>query len=496
MRIPVIPISYADAKPFLAALEGPIAPPHWSGSLPITYHVGPGKARVHLEVVSDWSLKTIYDVVAFLRGDQQPDHWILRGNHHDAWVFGAWDPLAGQVALMAEAKAFGALAQQGWKPKRTLVYTSWDAEEPGLIGSTEWAETHAGELQKKAVLYVNSDTNGRGFLNAGGSHALQRLVNEVASKIKDPETNATIQERLRAKLIIDGEEKDAKKEKKKNAELAEKGGDLPISALGSGSDFTPFLQHLGIATLSLEYGGEDQDYGIYHSAYDSYDHYLRFGDPKFVYGITLAETIGHTLLQVAESDVLPFQFTDFAETIDRYLVDLHTLCDETREETQKQAKFLDSGAYVLAADPEKHLLPPERKTEVPSIDLTPLSESLKNLKKSASSYDAALHRAQENGFSSIRAEQIAALNQLLQGIEQTLLSGDGLPGREWFRHLIYAPGMNTGYDVKTLPGIREAIEARQWNEAIQYVGRTAACLDAYRDRIDKATSMLEDSAGK
>ena len=491
MRIPVIPISYGDAKQFLSALDGPIAPDHWRGNLPITYHVGPGKARVHLQVVSDWNRETIYDVIATLRGSDQPDQWLLRGNHHDAWVFGAWDPLSGQVALMAEAKAFDALLKQGWKPKRTLVYTSWDAEEPGLLGSTEWAETHSDELQKKAVLYVNSDTNGRGFLEAGGSHSLQHLVNEVASGIPDPETKTSTLDRLRAKLLVSATEKDAKDEEKKLPKIVASGADVPIKALGSGSDFTPFFQHLGIATLSLEYGGEDDDEGIYHSAYDSYDHYIRFGDPTFSYGVTLAKTIGHTLLRMEESDVFPFQFASFAETIGRYVENLNTLRNKMREEDANQAKLLDSNAYALAEDPTKHLSPPEKKSEVPAIDFSPLDQSLKRLKESAAGYDAALQSAQANGFQGIAPDRIASLNQLLQGAEQRLLSEEGLPGRAWYRHLVYAPGMNTGYEAKTLPGILEAIEGRRWDEAKEYVKRTASVLNNYCDQIDRAAALLQ-----
>ncbi|MBU6477319.1 MAG: M28 family peptidase, partial [Xanthomonadaceae bacterium] len=241
LKIPVLPISYADATPLLQAIGGPDAPENWRGALPFTYHVGAGPARVHMVVKSDWSLKPIYDVIAKLPGSSDADQWVLRGNHHDGWVFGAFDPLAGMVAELGEAKALGTLYKQGWKPKRTIVYASWDGEEPGLLGSTEWAETHAKELQQKAVVYINSDTNGRGMLFAGGSHSLQHLVNQVAAGVTDPETQASVQQRQRASLDVHAAEKNASPMMKESAKLAGKDGDIPIAPLGSGSDYSAFL---------------------------------------------------------------------------------------------------------------------------------------------------------------------------------------------------------------------------------------------------------------
>ena len=358
MKIPVIPISYSDAQPLLAALAGPVAPNAWRGALPITYHIGPGPAKVHLAISSDWGQKPVYDVIARIPGSQNPDEWIVRGNHRDGWVFGAWDPLSGHVDMMAEAKAIGALLKTGWRPKRTLVFASWDGEEPGLLGSTEWAETHAEELQHKAVLYLNSDINSRGFLEVGGSHSLQHLVNDVAAGVKDPETGATSQARLRAKTLVDGYEKGASEQEKKDATMAAAGGDLVIEALGSGSDFTPFLQHLGITSLSIQYGGESDQAGVYHSKYDSFDHYVRFGDPGFVYGIAEAETVGHVILRVADADVLPLQFAGFAQAVDGYVGELHQLTDQKRKAAQELGKLLDQNAFTLASDPTRPVLAP------------------------------------------------------------------------------------------------------------------------------------------
>jgi N-acetylated-alpha-linked acidic dipeptidase len=458
--------------------------------LPLTYHVGPSAAKAHLVVLSDWGQKPVYDVIAVLKGSTAPDQWIVRGNHHDGWVFGAWDPLAGNVALMAEAKAIGGLVKQGWRPQRTLVYASWDGEEPGLLGSTEWAETHAKELQAKAVLYLNSDTNGRGFLDAGGSHSLQHLVNQVADGVTDPETHVSVGERMRARMLVDGSGKDAKPEARADAKLAAGGGDLPIEALGSGSDYSAFLEHLGIASLDLGFSGEDDDGGIYHSRYDSFDHYIRFGDPTFEYGVALAKVAGHIVLRTADANVLPMRFGDFSSTLDRYVGELHKLVDDTRKATEQQHQLLDAHAFTLTSDPTRPLAPPARDSDVPAIDLAPLDQAAKQLKQSAQAYQAAYAKRAAAGFNMPAARQ-QQLNQLMGSMEQGLSDPAGLPGRPWFKHFIYAPGMLTGYGVKTVPGVREAIEARRWNEADHYAKVTAEVLDRYRAQLDRLTALLD-----
>ncbi|MEO8351150.1 MAG: transferrin receptor-like dimerization domain-containing protein [Chthoniobacteraceae bacterium] len=489
LKIPVMPISHADALPLLSALEGPVAPPAWRGALPITYHLGPGPAKVHLAIESDWSLKKCYDVIAVMMGSEFPDEWIVRGNHHDGWVFGANDPLSGNVALMAEAKAIGALAKDGWRPKRTLVYASWDAEEPGLIGSTEWAETHADELRRKAVLYVNTDGNGRGFLNASGSHSFQSLVNQVAASVHDPETGVSALERRRARMMVEGNKKGAEDDAKKLAKLVSDGAPPPLDAIGSGSDYTVFIDHLGIASLNLSYGGEDDTNGVYHSAYDSFDHYSRFGDPGFAYGVALAKTAGRVVLRTAEADVLPLRFGDFAGRVADYLDEVHKLADTMRESTELQHRMLDENNFKLAADPTKTYLPPERDSPVPVLNLAPLDNALLRLQKCAKACDQAMAKATQLGGAP--RTQLAAL---LQGMEQSLIHAEGLPGREWFRHMIYAPGLKTGYGAKTLPGVREAIEDRRWPEAEQYAGVIGEVLNGYCDQLDKITALLSDSA--
>jgi N-acetylated-alpha-linked acidic dipeptidase len=490
LKIPVLPISYGDAQPLLAALAGPVVPPSWRGALPITYHMGVGPAKVHLSISSEWSLKTLYDVIARIEGSQHPDEWVVRGNHRDGWVYGATDPLSGHVDMMAEAKAIGALLKTGWHPKRTLIYASWDGEEPGLLGSTEWAETHAQELQKKAVLYLNSDSNLRGFLSASGSHSLQHLVNDVAAGIKDPETGVSVQARERARLLVEGFEGGGSEEQKKEARQAAAGGDLAIGALGSGSDYTPFLQHLGIASLNIEYGGEGDMGGVYHSSYDTFEHYARFGDPTFQYGVAEAQTIGHIILRMTDAPVLPLQLSGLAETLEGYTQEVHRLSDEQRRHAEELARLLDQNAFGLATDPTEKVLPPAREAEVPYLNLAPLDNAVARLKRSAKAYDE-LYAHQLAAGTKLPDAKAAELDVLLAGLEQALTDARGLPSRDWFKHMIYAPGRLTGYGVKTLPGVREAIEQGRWDEAAQYAAITAAAITTYCDRVDRASSLLK-----
>ena len=489
LKIPVLPISYAAAQPLLAALDGEVVPEKWRGALPITYHFGPGPAKVHLIVKSDWSLKTIYNVIAVMKGSEHPDEWVIRGNHHDGWVFGADDPLSGNVALMAEAKAMGALVREGWKPKRTLVYCSWDAEEPGLIGSTEWVEAHEAELRQKAVLYLNSDGNGRGFFNAEGSHSLQTLVNQAADTVRDPETNVTVLKRLRAKLMV-AAGKDGSDEVKRAAKMVSTTGMAPIGALGSGSDYTAFIDHLGIASLNIGFSGESETGGVYHSAYDSFDHYSRFGDPGFVYGVALAQTAGRIMLRTAEADVLPHVTSDFAETVERYAGELHKLADTMRENTEQQHRLLDEKLHNLAADPKRGFAAPVREADVPVLNFAPLDNALLRLKKTTKSCDESLSAAMKLGLKP-DSSKLRELNTILRSLEQTLLWSEGLPNRPWFRHMIYAPGAKTGYAVKTLPGLREAIEDRRWSDTEKFAGIIAGSLDAYCDALDRSMELLQ-----
>lgn len=489
VKIPVLPISYADATPLLQALGGPVAPTGWRGALPFTYHIGAGPAQVHLLVKSDWSLKPIYDVIATLKGSTDRNQWIVRGNHHDGWVFGAWDPLAGTIALMGEAKALGALHRQGWRPARTIVYASWDGEEPMLLGSTEWAETHAKELQQKAVLYLNSDTNARGFLSVDGSHSLQHMVNQVTAGVMDPETKVSVQQRERALMEVTGAGPSATPMEKDLARLAAAGGDVPMGALGSGSDYSPFLDHLGLATLHVEFGGEDADAGIYHSRYDSFDHFIRFGDPTFRYEVALAEVAGHIVLRTADAEVLPMRFTDFSATLDRYVKQLHDEVSDERKAAQRQHKLLDSDAYRLTSDPTRPVSPPERLSDVPNVDLSPLDQAAQRLRQSAQAFETA-YAARASAGLSIPSGQLREINGLMGTMEQHLLDEAGLPGRSWYKNVMQAPGQLTGYAPKTLPAVREALEARDWSGAERSAVATARVLDGYRMQLEKITAAL------
>ncbi|APP79370.1 transferrin receptor-like dimerization domain-containing protein [Xanthomonas hortorum] len=488
LKIPTLPISWGDAQPLLAALGGPVAPEDWRGALPITYRIGgDDTARVHLKVDAEWGSKTIYNVIATLRGIEYPDQWVVRGNHRDGWVFGAADPLSGTTALLAEAKAIGELAKQGQRPKRTLVYASWDGEEAGLLGSTEWAEQHADELRRKAVLYVNTDGNGRGFLNAGGSHALQRLVNGVAADLRDPDSGVSVLDRQRARARIDALAPTAKPAQKDIAKQVAAGGDVPLKALGSGSDYSPFLQHLGLSTLDLGYGGQGGGSGVYHSLYDSYDYFARYIDPDFSYLPLLSQTVGRTVLRVANAPVLPQRFGDFADAVAGYAQELKQQADSDRTAARTQVELLQAGAYAAVDNPNRPQRAPEPKAAVPQIDFAALDQAITRLQTSAKRYDGAL--ASRGG--SLDAGVRGKLNASLQRIDQTLLAEGGLPGRPWYRNLIYAPGLATGYEVKTLPGIREALEDRRWEDLSKYIAQTAAVLDRYREAIDRNTALIE-----
>ena len=462
LKIPVLPISYHDAQPLLAALDGAVAPRDWQGGLPITYHVGPGVATVHLKLEFNWDMVPAYDVIAKIKGSEWPNEWVMRGNHHDAWVNGAGDPISGQSAMLDEAKALGDLLKTGWKPKRSIVYCSWDGEEPGLIGSTEFAENHDKELQEKAVVYINSDGNGRGFYGGGGSQALETFMDEITQNVTDPQTNVSVFDRKRARELVN-----AATAKDKKEILDRKGGRL--EALGSGSDFSSFLQHLGIPTLDLAFGGEDGG-GEYHSIYDSYNDYRRFKDPEFKYGVALSETAGHAILRMADADLLPFDFRSLQITIDKYATELKELTDKMRENTDLENQLIKANDFTLAADPTKHEQPPVAKSEVPKLDFNALKTALDSLKKSADKLAITWTAASQTTADHDK------LNKLLYHAEQQLLS-DGLPRRPWYRHTIYAPGFYTGYGVKTLPGIREAIEQRNWTEAQDQIGVVAKSIN-------------------
>ena len=477
-KIPVLPISYGDARPLLEALGGPVAPEQWRGALPLTYHLGPGPATVRLKLAFDFSQKPIYNVIATLTGSERPDQWVIRGNHHDAWVNGANDPTSGMVALLAEARAVGVLAKNGWRPKRTIVYAAWDGEEPGLLGSTEWVETHADELRQKAVAYINSDSTGRGFFDMGGSHGLETFINEVARDVVDPQTKVSIRDRARALAIVRAPSDDVRREVRDRSNLR-------ISALGSGSDYTPFLQHLGVASLNIGFSGEDSG-GEYHSIYDSIAHYERFGDPGFAYGEALAKAGGMTTLRLAQATWLPVTAKPLAETVGRYVQEVTKLADAERGRIVEENRKVRERSLQLAADPTETFVPPPLKPEAPFINLSPLLNASAKLTSAAEKFDAAVANA-KNQPRLTSADSARKLDALLQKLEPSLTDEKGLPRRPWFVHTIYAPGFYTGYGVKTLPGVREAIEQRAWSEAEQQAVQAAGA-------IVRAAGILEQAA--
>jgi N-acetylated-alpha-linked acidic dipeptidase len=478
-KIPVQPLSYSDALPLLRALRGPVAPESWRGALPMTYHLGPGPAVVHLKLEFDWKQTPLYDVIARLPGSEQPDQWIIRGNHHDAWVCGADDPVSGTVALMEEARAVSELLHHQWRPRRTIIYTVWDGEEPGLLGSTEWAETHAEELREKAAVYVNTDSTERGFLDVGGSHGLERFVNQVARDVSDPETKQSVADRWRAHRIVTA----APAERK---ELRER-SDLRIQPLGSGSDYTPFLQHLGIACLNLGFSGEGEG-GSYHSIYDSFDHYTRFCDPDFEYELALVRTCGRLVLRLADSPVLPFEFSDLAETITKYTSEVRQLADDLRTGTVETNRLIQEGLLKASADPSKPFTVPQLESEVPFINFAPLQNACASLRQSSQAFERAREQAEQSDDPA-RTSSNADLNIALAHLEHLLTASSGLPRRPWYEHLIYAPGFYTGYGVKTLPGVREALEQRHWAEATEQIQRCADAITAYAIELDRARQL-------
>ncbi|PSR12479.1 MAG: folate hydrolase [Bacteroidetes bacterium] len=468
-KIPVLPISYHDALPLLEALAGPVAPASWRGALPITYHLGPGPAKVHLKLEFNWDLQPAYDVIATLKGSTYPDEWIMRGNHHDAWVHGAADPLSGLVTLLEEARALAALAKKGMAPKRTMVYCAWGAEEPGLLGSTEWVETHAAELEQKVVAYINTDGTGSGFLGASGSHTLEKFFNEITQTVQDPEKGVSVFERRNARELVDGKPAWSYYE---------------LGALGSGSDYSPFFQHLGIASFNLGFGGESAG-GEYHTMYDSYELYKRFKDPDFQYGVALVKVAGRTSLRLANAEVLPFEFQHFATTVAGYLGEVTKLADDLRKETEKENRRISTGAYALAADPAEITVIPQPREPVPYFNFAPLQNALTELKAQAEAFEKA---AKTNTLDAERAKE---LNQLLKNMERALTNTTGLPRRPWYKHHIYAPGFYTGYGVKTLPGVREAIEQRNFPEVAEQVTVLANILQGYNAKIAAAVALMK-----
>ncbi len=484
-KIPVLPLSYGDAQPLLAALQGPVAPEAWRGALPITYHLGPGPAKVHLKVKANWDIKTLYNVIAKIPGSSSPDEWVIRGNHHDAWVNGAQDPVSAAVDELEEARGLGELLKQGWKPRRTILYCVWDGEEEGLLGSTEWAETHAEELRQHAAVYLNTDANSRGYFQPSGSHSLEKFVNDLARDIQDPETGLSAWKRHQLRLLRDSSREDRQEARTRS--------DWRISALGSGSDYTVFLDHLGVASLDFSYGGEGGE-GIYHSIYDDYYWYTHFDGTDFKYGRALAQTTGTAVLRLADADLLPFEFTALADTVRQYVNQLKKLLRDKQDEIRERNREIEEGVFSATSDPRETFLPPAREEAPPYLNFAPLDNAVEALTRSAARYHLAVEKAEADGGKALEVAALRQVNISLIETERELTNAEGLPRRPWFKHQIYAPGFYTGYEVKTIPAVREAIEQNRWDEANTALVEVGRILDGESALIMTTAEQLEKVA--
>ncbi len=473
-KIPVLPISYADATPFLKSLKGELVPEAWRGGLPFAYKVGPSVAKAHLALSFNWDRKPLYNVIARIPGATFPDQWVIRGNHHDGWVNGTADPVAGASAELEEARGLGELLKQGWKPQRTIIYCFWDGEEPALLGSTEWAETHAAELSAHAVAYFNSDGNGRGYFRAEGSSALENFVDSVVKDVDDPETKMSAWKRERLVAISKAKPED-------RAEMRSR-ADIRMEALGSGSDYTVFIHHLGVASVNMSYGGEDEGNGQYHSIYDDFYWYSHFMDTEFVYGRALAQTAGTMMIRMADADVIPFQFGNLADTVKTYVTGVKKLTDTMRADIKERNTEVADGVYKALEDPKKKRVAPAMEALPPYLNFAPLDQALDDLTTAASDYDKA--------FTANALKAPSSLNMQLIQSERAFLDPAGLPNRPWFQNMMYAPGFYTGYGVKTLPAAREAIEQKQWTDADVLIARTAAAVEREAAMLKQATQII------
>ena len=482
-KIPVLPISSADAQPLLASLSGPVAAEAWRGALPITYRIGPGPALVHLKVTSNWDIKPVYDVIATLHGSDDAAQWVIRGNHHDAWVNGADDPISGQSEMLEEARMLGELHKQGWKPKRTIIYCAWDGEEPGLLGSTEWVETHVEDLQKHAVAYLNSDSNERGIFFAGGTEDLEKLVSSAARDVQDPETKMTVYERSRLARI--GEEKDPEK----RGEIRKR-DDLEIFMLGDGSDFTAFQDFAGIPALDMEFVGETEG-DQYHSIYDDFYWYTHFVDTDFSYGRALAQTAGTVILRLADADLIPVDYSPQADAIAKYESDLEKLLKDKQDEIAEQNLELQEGVFKASADPHKTFVPPPQETVPPFMNFSPLKNAIERLKKSADLYSQALAKWKAQGSPAIPQQSLDQVNADVMRVSRLFLNQQGLPERPWFKNQVYAPGAYTGYGAKPIAAVREYMDEKKWKEAEGQIPQVAQVIDNVSAGIDQAAADLD-----
>jgi N-acetylated-alpha-linked acidic dipeptidase len=487
-KIPVQPISYADALPLLSALQGPIAPADWRGALPITYHIGPGPAKVHLKVASNWDIKPVNDVIATLHGSEDGSQWVIRGNHYDAWVNGADDPISGQSEMLEEARVLGELHKHGWTPKRTIIYCAWDGEEPGLLGSVEWVETHVDELQAHAVAYINTDSNERGFFSAGGTQDLQTLISGVARDIQDPETHISVFQRAHLRGIAEAKDSEERTE-------ARQRGDLRVDALGDGSDYTAFQDFAGISSLDLSFEGEDEG-DQYHSIYDDFYWYTHFVDTDFSYGRTLAQTAGTAVMRLADADLIPFDYAPQADAIAKYESDLEKLLKDKQDEIAERNLELQEGVFTATADPHKTSVPPPAEAVPPYMNFTPMKNAIERLKKNAERYSKALAKWRDDGSPAVSAQSLDAINADLLRVPRLFLNQKGLPERPWFKNQIYAPGAYTGYGAKPIAAVREYMDEKKWKEAEAQIPGVGTVIENVAAGIGKAADELEAAVAK
>jgi len=431
-KIPVTPLSSADASPILEHLGGPASPREWQGALPFTYHVGPGPAKVKMHLKQDYQFRTIWDVIGKVRGASSPEEWVVAGNHRDAWVYGAVDPNSGTAAMLEAVHGLGELLKSGWKPKRTIVIGSWDAEEEGLIGSTEWGEDHAEDLAHAAA-YFNMDVavSGKKF-GASGVPSLKEFIREIAKAVPSPQ-GGTVYDAWKKTSQPSPENSRSQETSTFRPPPAAMQNDVPVGDLGSGSDYTVFLQHLGVPSTDISSTG---DYGVYHSAFDNFAWFKRFGDPDFHYEQQMARIYGLEVLRMSSADVLPYDYENYGKEILVYL-------DAAKNKSKE--RFGDKAPdFSKALEGARHL------------------------------QDAGAKMLQKQRKMPLAAERI---NVKLQGAERTLLIPEGLPNRPWYHHAIYAPGQYTGYAAVVIPGVNEAIDRGDLRRTEQQIAALAAALN-------------------
>jgi N-acetylated-alpha-linked acidic dipeptidase len=433
--IPTTPLSYADAWPILEHLGGPDSPREWQGSLPFTYHVGPGPVKVKMHLKQDYRFRTIWDVIARIRGVQLPDEWVLAGNHRDAWVYGAVDPNSGTAGMLETVHGIGELLRSGWKPKRTIIFGSWDAEEEGLIGSTEWGEQHEAELAN-ADAYFNMDVAVSGTkFGASSVPSLKQFLREITKVVPSPKGGTVYDDWQEANRpgTKSGQEPTEAIGDIRRVPAADAKSDVPVGDLGSGSDYTVFLQHLGVPSTDISSTGS---YGVYHSAFDNFNWFKRFADPNFVYEQQMARVLGLEILRMADTDVLPFDYHEYGQEVGSYLE-----AARKKAETQFGVRAVSFGEAIRAAN------------------------------RFAQAGTRMLARQNNPPLDPSK------LNMTLRRAERALLMPDGLPNRPWFRHGIYAPGQYTGYAAVVIPGVNEAIDKHDLNRARQQVAALAVALN-------------------